>query len=115
MDRGLMGKGAGHVVYKLAKAKNISVQEAGTLLAQGKCWDEATACLKEGSRMSDMKLKHNEKLDIENILKDLDKSRPKREAGPGGHRSKSFRWDLSSTMMQQLRSKTASAYPPQST
>ncbi len=28
--------------------------------------------------MSDMKLKHNEKLDIENILKDLDKYRPKR-------------------------------------
>lgn len=28
--------------------------------------------------MSDMKLKHNEKLDIENILKDLDQYRPKR-------------------------------------
>lgn len=28
--------------------------------------------------MSDMKLKHNEKLDVENILKDLDKYRPKR-------------------------------------
>lgn len=28
--------------------------------------------------MSDMKLQHNEKLDIENILKDLDKYRPKR-------------------------------------
>ncbi|MBR0597719.1 D-ornithine 4,5-aminomutase subunit OraE [Sinanaerobacter chloroacetimidivorans] len=28
--------------------------------------------------MEDMKLKHNEKLDIENILKDLDKYRPKR-------------------------------------
>jgi D-ornithine 4,5-aminomutase subunit alpha len=48
MDRGLMGKGAGHVVYKLAKAKNISVQEAGTLLAQGKCWDEVTALFKGG-------------------------------------------------------------------
>lgn len=48
MDRGLMGKGAGHVVYKLAKEKNISVQEAGTLLAQGKCWDEAAALFKGG-------------------------------------------------------------------
>ena len=48
MDRGLMGKGAGHVVYKLAKTKNITVQEAGTLLAQGKCWDEAAALFKGG-------------------------------------------------------------------
>jgi len=48
MDRGLMGKGAGHVVYKLAKARNISVQEAGTLLAQGKCWDEVTELFKGG-------------------------------------------------------------------
>ncbi|MDD3169730.1 MAG: ornithine aminomutase subunit alpha [Eubacteriales bacterium] len=48
MDRGLMGKGAGHVVYKLAKTKNISIQEAGTLLAQGKCWDEAAELFKGG-------------------------------------------------------------------
>jgi D-ornithine 4,5-aminomutase subunit beta len=33
---------------------------------------------KEGNKMSDMKLQHNQKLDIENILKDLDKYRPKR-------------------------------------
>jgi D-ornithine 4,5-aminomutase subunit alpha len=46
MDRGLMGKGAGHVVYKLAKAKNISIREAGTLLASGKAWDEAVALFK---------------------------------------------------------------------
>ena len=43
MDRGLMGKGAGHVVYKLAQAKGITVQEAGTLLAQGKHWDDVVA------------------------------------------------------------------------
>ncbi len=36
MDRGLMGKGAGHVVYKLAKAKDISIKEAGETLADGK-------------------------------------------------------------------------------
>jgi len=41
MDRGLMGKGAGHVVYKLADARKVSIKEAGTLLAEGKCWDEA--------------------------------------------------------------------------
>lgn len=46
MDRGLMGKGAGHVVYRLAKAKDISIKEAGTMLAEGKCWDEAVALFK---------------------------------------------------------------------
>jgi D-ornithine 4,5-aminomutase subunit alpha len=46
MDRGLMTKGAGHVLYKLANSKNITVKEAGTLLAEGKCWDEAVALFK---------------------------------------------------------------------
>lgn len=48
MDRGLMPHGTGHVVYKLAKARDISIAEAGTLLAQGECWDEAAALFKEG-------------------------------------------------------------------
>ena len=48
IDRGLMGKGAGHVVYKLAKSKDVSIKEAGTLLAEGKCWDEVTALFKGG-------------------------------------------------------------------
>lgn len=43
IDRGLMGKGAGHVVYKLALAKNISIKEAGDMLARGQAWDEAVA------------------------------------------------------------------------
>lgn len=43
IDRGLMGKGAGHVVYKLAKSRDISIKEAGEMLASGKGWDEATA------------------------------------------------------------------------
>jgi D-ornithine 4,5-aminomutase subunit alpha len=48
IDRGLMGKGAGHVVYRLAKEKNISVREAGLMLAEGKGWDEVTASFKGG-------------------------------------------------------------------
>jgi len=48
MDRGLMGKGAGNVVYRLANAKNISIKEAGELLAEGKCWDEAVELFKGG-------------------------------------------------------------------
>jgi D-ornithine 4,5-aminomutase subunit alpha len=47
IGRGLMGKGAGHVVYKLAKAKNISVKEAGDLLAAGQAWNEAAALFKK--------------------------------------------------------------------
>ena len=40
MDRGLIGKGAGHVVYKLAKAKDLRVREAGRELAEGRYWDD---------------------------------------------------------------------------
>ena len=46
MDKGLMGKGAGHVVYKLAKAKNIEIKEAAAMLAAGEAWDEAAALFK---------------------------------------------------------------------
>lgn len=49
MDRGLMGKGAGHVVYRLAKEKNISTREAGLMLADGRGWDEVAAIFKGGS------------------------------------------------------------------
>ncbi|WP_324825624.1 ornithine aminomutase subunit alpha [Sinanaerobacter sp. ZZT-01] len=48
MDRGLMGKGAGHVVYKFSKAKNISIPEAAAMLAEGNGWDEAVALFKGG-------------------------------------------------------------------
>lgn len=40
IDRGLIGKGAGNVVYKLAKEKNISIREAGLMLIDSKGWDE---------------------------------------------------------------------------
>jgi D-ornithine 4,5-aminomutase subunit alpha len=45
VDRGLLGKGAGHVVYKYAKARSLPVQEAGAFLAKGESgdWDEAAA------------------------------------------------------------------------
>lgn len=50
IDRGLMGKGAGHVVYKLAKEKNISVREAGVALAEGKMWSDAVELFKGGNK-----------------------------------------------------------------
>ncbi|SHI52226.1 D-ornithine 4,5-aminomutase S subunit [Geosporobacter subterraneus DSM 17957] len=50
MDRGLMGKGAGHVVYKLAKEKNLPIREAGLALVEGKYWDEAAAMFQGGAK-----------------------------------------------------------------
>lgn len=50
IDRGLMGKGAGHVVYKLAKEKEMSIREAGLALANGEYLDEVTTLFaKEGA------------------------------------------------------------------
>jgi len=45
--RGLLGHGAGHVVYKLSKARNIPIRDAGLCLIEGNAWDEATALFKE--------------------------------------------------------------------
>ncbi|MCL2008875.1 MAG: ornithine aminomutase subunit alpha [Treponema sp.] len=39
ISKGLMGKGCGNVVWRLAEKKGISVREAGLLLADGKEWD----------------------------------------------------------------------------
>lgn len=39
MNKGLMGKGAGNIVWRLSKKLNISVREAGLSLAEGKHWD----------------------------------------------------------------------------
>jgi D-ornithine 4,5-aminomutase subunit alpha len=40
LDYGLIGKGAGHVVYKAAKMHNVSIREAGLSLIEGKYWEE---------------------------------------------------------------------------
>jgi D-ornithine 4,5-aminomutase subunit alpha len=39
MNKGLMGKGAGNVVWRLSKKLGISVREAGVGLAEGKYWE----------------------------------------------------------------------------
>ena len=39
-----------HVVYKLSKARNISIKEAGDLLAKGEGWDEVSAMFKKGGK-----------------------------------------------------------------
>lgn len=48
MDHGLMGKGCGHCVYKLSKIKNITIPEAGTMLANGEGWDVVVDAFKGG-------------------------------------------------------------------
>ncbi|MBB6214819.1 D-ornithine 4,5-aminomutase subunit alpha [Anaerosolibacter carboniphilus] len=50
MDRGLMGKGAGHVVYKVSKEKNIPLRQAGLELMEGKHWDEVVNMFKGGDK-----------------------------------------------------------------
>lgn len=50
MERGLMGKGAGHVVYRIAKEKNISVRQAGLEMIEGKHWDDAVEIFKGGQK-----------------------------------------------------------------
>ncbi len=48
MDHGLMGKGAGHCVYKLSQLKGIGIREAGDLLAEGEGWDLVVDSFKKG-------------------------------------------------------------------
>lgn len=50
MDKGLMGKGAGNVVYRLAKEKNMAIRQAGTALMEGQYWDEMEEIFRGGSK-----------------------------------------------------------------
>ena len=50
MNRGLMSKGAGHVVYKLAKEKGLEIRDAGLALMEGKYWDEVVGMFEGGTK-----------------------------------------------------------------
>jgi D-ornithine 4,5-aminomutase subunit alpha len=39
INHGLIGKGAGHVVYRLAKIKNIEIRDAGLSLINNNDWE----------------------------------------------------------------------------
>jgi D-ornithine 4,5-aminomutase subunit alpha len=41
VDHGLIGKGAGHVVYKVAQAQQLDIRAAGLKLAAGELWPVA--------------------------------------------------------------------------
>ncbi len=42
-QRGLLGRGAGRLVLELARAKRLSIREAGAALLDGQHWDEFPA------------------------------------------------------------------------
>ncbi len=48
LDHGMLGKGAGHLVYKVAAHHNLSIREAGLALAEGEYWDDVRALFSEG-------------------------------------------------------------------
>ncbi len=48
IDRDLIGKGVGHIVYRIAKEKNISLREAGLAMIEGEYWDDAVEIFKGG-------------------------------------------------------------------
>ncbi|SRR6056297_967774 len=41
IDHGLIGKGAGHVVYKVSQSEHLDIREAGLKLAAGELWARA--------------------------------------------------------------------------
>ena len=50
ISKGLMGKGAGHVVYKLAEIKKMEIRETGLKLLEGQLWDEVTTLFDGGDK-----------------------------------------------------------------
>ncbi len=50
IDRGLMGKGAGHAVYRLSMIEKCSIKEAGTMLLKGNGWDDLIGSFEEGGK-----------------------------------------------------------------
>ena len=46
LERGLLGHGAGNIVYRLSKEKNLSIRDAGLSLIDGKSWDDVVEMFK---------------------------------------------------------------------
>ncbi len=49
IERSLLGHGAGNVIYRLAKAENMQIRDAGLALCEGNLWDEAVAQFNGGA------------------------------------------------------------------
>ncbi|WDV44158.1 ornithine aminomutase subunit alpha [Clostridiaceae bacterium M8S5] len=50
IDKGLMGKGAGHVIYKAAKLNNLSVRDAGLRLMKDELWETVEKAFDGGAK-----------------------------------------------------------------
>ncbi|MGF7058831.1 ornithine aminomutase subunit alpha [Brassicibacter mesophilus] len=50
IDRGLLGKGAGHLVYRLARDYKMDIREAGLRLVEGEMWDEVVNIFSGGEK-----------------------------------------------------------------
>lgn len=46
IDRGMIGKGCGHLVYRLAQIKGLEIRPAGLALAEGEGFDELKVSFK---------------------------------------------------------------------
>jgi D-ornithine 4,5-aminomutase subunit alpha len=53
-EQNLLGKGAGHIVWRTAVLKNIPVREAGLALAEGKYWEEIQEFFGGGRKKSEL-------------------------------------------------------------
>ncbi len=49
IDRGIIGKGAGHILYRLSKEKNLEIREVGLKLIEGEMWEDAVSTFKGGA------------------------------------------------------------------
>ena len=47
-ERSLLGKGAGHVVYRVARRHALAVSDAGKRLAAGELWDDIRSIMDDG-------------------------------------------------------------------
>lgn len=50
IERNLMRKGCGNVVWRLSQKLGVSVREAGLALAAGRCWDEVDTLFGEAMK-----------------------------------------------------------------
>ena len=48
IDRGLMGKGAGHIIYRLSIEKDMEIREVGLKFIEGELWEDALRIFKGG-------------------------------------------------------------------
>lgn len=48
IERGLLGKGAGHLVYRLARDRDMEIRDAGLKLVEGEMWEDVIEIFQGG-------------------------------------------------------------------